>query len=241
MTALQIELLKLKKLANYIMLGLLLLLVVGVAAITFHQLNKMPEPPGVLLFWDMQASFVDLILAIFIIMNIGKEYSDNTLRRTIIDGMTRDGFFKSKVLLLLLSVVVFYIIPKIVLLTGGLISGHSSEVNAYLTVPVIITSFIKILAAGIFAFFLAFVTRSIALGIVFYFVWGNVVESILVMLEKFFTTWTFDLKNYLPVASVDAALNTNLAVEAQTIIIASGYLLIMLVVPYILLLKRDIK
>lgn len=240
---LSIEAVKLKRPANFILLGLLLLIYLGMTFGAFYKFSieiSGEDSKGLFEYIiSIESRFTAFFTAIFIIMNIGKEYSDGTLRKNMIDGFTRDNFYKGKLLMLLLVIIIIYIFGKLVLITGGLIVGELKECLEFLTLPVIINSFLRIVTTGFFAFFLIFLTRSITISIVVYFVW-SIIETLAVEFFKF----VFDIKGldkFLPQSSIQGVISTGSIIDTSAVVIACFYIFLMLFIPYYLLLKRDIK
>lgn len=240
----QIEFIKLQRPANFVLLGLMLLIYISISAIYFY--NFQTEQSGsdiknVLLknLIQMESGFISFFIVIFIIMNVGKEYSDNTLRKNIIDGYAREQFFTGKLLVLLICVSLVLLLGKITMLTGGLAIGHYEETLQFLTPSVLINSFMKLLSTGIFALFLIFLTRNITISIIFYFLWSSVESIAGFVLAKVFNIE--NIQSYLPISSMNSVLTENQIIHTPTIIIATLYLFVMLFTSYYLLLKRDIK
>jgi ABC-2 type transport system permease protein len=235
----RIETLKLNRPANFVLLGLMLLVYLGIVFMQFANVKINEGDVTAALFegiLKLEGSIIGLFLAIFVMMNIGKEYSDGTLRKNIIDGYTRDQFFIGKLMILLVVCILSFILGKAVLLIGGYFIGHFDESVKFLTLPVLINSFMQIFSTGIWALFLIFLTRNTTISIVIYFVW-TIVESIIVLIAKF---KGFELQQYLPLGSIENALARDEHIHIYTPIIAATYFFLMLFIPYMLLLKRDI-
>ena len=238
-----IESLKLLRPGNYILLSLFLLLYTGGFITSFYLFKKNEDDFSIddLInrLSSMEAGLIGFFMVIFVIMNIGKEYSEKTLRKNIIDGYTRDQFFIGKLLLLLIFIIAAFIFGKLTLLLGGLALDNLQNTIALFTPPFLINSFIDILYSGIFALFLIYLTRDITISIVIYFVWGAI-EGLIIGIQQFFEG-LIGIEQFMPLASINIVLTTTEIINFQSIIITTLYILIMLSIPYYLFLKRDIK
>ena len=238
-----IELVKLLRPGNYILLSLFLLLYTGGFITSFYLFKKNEDDFSIddLInrLSSMEAGLIGFFMVIFVIMNIGKEYSEKTLRKNIIDGYTRDQFFIGKLLLLLIFIIAAFIFGKLTLLLGGLALDNLQNTIALFTPPFLINSFIDILYSGIFALFLIYLTRNITISIVIYFVW-RAIEGLIIGIQQFFEG-LIGIEQFMPLASINIVLTTTEIINFQSIIITTLYILIMLSIPYYLFLKRDIK
>ena len=238
-----IELVKLLRPGNYILLSLFLLLYTGGFITSFYLFKKNEDDFSIddLInrLSSMEAGLIGFFMVIFVIMNIGKEYSEKTLRKNIIDGYTRDQFFIGKLLLLLIFIIAAFIFGKLTLLLGGLALDNLQNTIALFTPPFLINSFIDILYSGIFALFLIYLTRDITISIVIYFVW-RAIEGLIIGIQQFFEG-LIGIEQFMPLASINIVLTTTEIINFQSIIITTLYILIMLSIPYYLFLKRDIK
>lgn len=238
-----IESLKLLRWGNYILLSLFLLLYTGGFITSFYLFKKNEDDFSIddLInrLSSMEAGLIGFFMVIFVIMNIGKEYSEKTLRKNIIDGYTRDQFFIGKLLLLLIFIIAAFIFGKLTLLLGGLALDNLQNTITLFTPPFLINSFIDILYSGIFALFLIYLTRNITISIVIYFVW-RAIEGLIIGIQQFFEG-LIGIEQFMPLASINIVLTTTEIINFQSIIITTLYILIMLSIPYYLFLKRDIK
>ena len=236
-----IEFLKLKRRGNFILLALMLLVYIGGSAIEIYQFEKGQNIISfVKTMNSMAESLIGFFLVIFIIMNIGNEYSEGTLRKNIIDGYTRSQFFTGKLLLLLVITIGAYILGKFTLLIGGVVLNNFQNVLALFTPSFLINSFIKLLYSGIFALCLIYLTRNTTISIVIYFIWGTI-ENIVILLGHFKKNMDPGLERFMPLTSIGNVLTTTELITISSIIISVVYVFVMLFLPYYFLLKRDIK
>ena len=237
-----IEFIKLRKPANYILLGLLLLLFVLIAVVGL-KMSISVEPPSNETTFNQVGSFglsiSKLLVTLFIIINIAGEYTDRSLRKSVIDGQLREDFYKGKFILLLLVSLFVFVLNVLNLLFESGLSGHLNETFALFTPAFLIDSFLRIVFAGIWGFFLVFITQSVAISLVIYFVWG-VVESLLIMIPQL-TGSNINLSKYLPIAGLEHAFAANSVIPVYSLILPMVYIFLMLFGSYFLLIKRDIK
>ena len=243
MNLLSIELIKTKRLGNYIMLGIVLLISILLSAFYFHILSKHHVTGAANSLFGLDAfqnTIVSFVFVVFVIMNIGKEYTDKTLRRAIIDGYNRDLFFTGKIIITLTFTVILFVLLKLVLVSCALITGQASLLTDYLTFPILVNQFLSLLTNGIIGFFLVFLTQSVAISIIIYFVWITLENILASMLPQVWDGWQPDYINYFPLKVIQKMFSPAVA-DTQVIVMAMIYLTIMLVLPYFLFLKRDIK
>lgn len=239
---LSIEFIKLLTRTYFILFSLMILVFGGISGMLFYVFQK-PESKLTISdflipnFFGMQEQILSFSILIFMMMNIGKEYTDKTLKKNIIDGYTRHQFFTGKLFLLFVSSLLLFVFGKIVLLTDGLFVGHFKEILLLLTPTILITSFMKIFSIGIFAFFLIFLTKNIVVSIVIYFFW-EILEKIIINLHQLFEFPK--IESYFPLNSMKNVLTQTETIHTSSIIIAVLYLAVMFLTSYYLLLKRDI-
>jgi len=241
MRALQIEFIKLLRPSTYILWGLVLLYFIGNGQFMLQLSNAGLDKAMVL--HAMDAGQVDTVLlilfGIFFIMNIGKEYSENTLRRSIIEGYTRSKFFTGKLLFLLVASVGVLLLQKLVFLISAGIAGGFKDAMDSFTVAGVLAQLFRIVFNAIFAFFLVFVTRSIAFSIVTFIFW-NWGEGALQLFLKFKFPES-DYGMYLPFNALGHIVGADGAFDYKFVLLASAYMVAMVVAAYGLLANRDIK
>lgn len=263
MRALQIEFIKLLRPSTFVLSGIMLVLFLLIAGIQYKissgnnvndsravssstanadaaKTNIEVDMVAVMKAIDSsQMGIVYTIFSIFIMMNIGKEYSENTLRRSVIEGYTRDQFFAGKLLLLLFTAVFVLLLQKIFLLASAAVAGHYKESLDYINAQVMMEGFLKTMFYGVFGLFLVFITRSITISVVIYFVWETIETGPLALLK--FKYPDMDWVYYLPLSGLKNTLAGTEYIALQLLLIPVAYQLVMLLSSYFLLLKRDIK
>jgi len=239
MKALQIEYIKLFRPYAYIIAGLLLLAFI-LRAVFMLQLSAAIDKEMVMKALDAgQVETIYTLFSIFMIINIGKEYSENTLRRSVIEGYTRTQFFTGKILLVIAAGVFALVLQKLVFFISAASAGLMKEALDCLTMAGVFIPLLKVIFYGLFALFLVFVTRSIAFSIVLSIFWGPG-ES----LVHFYLKYKFpeaDYGSYLPMASLAQTLGADGLIAVKFVLISIAYQLAMVVSSYGLLANRDIK
>jgi hypothetical protein len=140
--------------------------------------------------------------------------------------------------MVLVALFVFTLFVVLLLLSNGL-SSSAEPARSQITAGILVNSFLKLLLAGAWGFFLVFLMRGLGLSIVVYFAWG-IVEGLLTSLPRFFDIG-FSFERYLPRTSIEKALESSRIIPVNELILPGIYILLLLLVPYYLLIRRDIK
>lgn len=243
MKPLRIEWLKLGRTSTYILFGLMLFFAAAFTVLMVYMVHKNMDKGYIPIIARSEHSMLTFLLVIYLCINIGREYSENTLRRSIIEGYTRHQYYMGKLLLVLLCALFVTALLLISVAIAGVISGHFEMMKGIFSPVSIINFFAGFFAAGVFAFFLSFLTRNIAISIVLYFLWG-LLESLVSAFQQMAGSKAvsdIDFYHFLPRASVDKVLNANETVAVYFVFVAVFYLLLMMIIPYLLFVNRDIK
>mgnify|MGYP005855839403 CR=1 FL=1 len=250
-TIFAIERIKLGRLGNYILLSLMIVLNLAISLLLFYQFNS-SENETVPIFdisrqiLQAQSGIASILISIFIILNIGKEYQNGTLRKNLIDGYSRNDFYIGKLLILLTGVLLAFIIGIISLFLGSLIFHSLNDFANMISISFLINFLVEIFYDGLFALFLVVVSKKISLSLVFYFLWG-MIEGIAVGIQSTYInnnegeTPFILLNEYLPKASLKLVLKLTDLVEPKAILITSVYIFLFTFLPYFLFRKSDIK
>lgn len=127
-------------------------------------------------------SFGKFFLAIIIINNISNEYSFGTFKQNVIDGLTKNEFMQSKVLMnFLFAFTSTLFVFAIVMILGGIFSDQFDIFNG---IEFIAGYFVEIFAYIVLAMFLSFLFRKSVFAILSLFVLF-IGESILRVIEYF--------------------------------------------------------
>lgn len=251
-TLFAIERIKLARPGNYILLGLMIVLNLAIAILYFYDFSSSENKAN--LFSDLgqeiiaaQTSLSSLLISIFLILNISKEYQDGTLRKNLIDGLNRNDFYIGKITILTTCCLTAFIIGIVSLLIGSLVFNHLNDFISILSTSFLINFFVKLFYAGIFAVFLIFITKKLSTSLVLYFLW-SMIEGIIIGFQSVFVNFDEEgeapsilWNEYLPKSSFNEVLKLSDLVEPKAVIISSIYILIFTFLPYFLFLKSDIK
>lgn len=126
------------------------------------------------------ASWFNLILAIFIIVITGNEFSFKTFRKTHIDGLSRHQLVAGKVIVMLMaSIYCFVLVFITILLTGFIKSGFTGLSAAFENSYYLFIYFIQAFAYMSVGFFVAVIVKNTGLSILFFILYFFPVEPIL--------------------------------------------------------------
>lgn len=147
--------------------------------------------------------YFNLGLGILVILLIGNEFSFNTARQNVIDGLRRHDLVVSKYLVVLLLVAVSVLIMAII----GVLLGVINSVNYNLSLMVKDTGYLLGFGAHTFALlslaaFIAYLFRKTAIAILFFLSYAVFVEAIFRgIIDAGFT-------KYFPSKSINSIINT---------------------------------
>ncbi|MEQ8909695.1 MAG: ABC transporter permease [Vicingaceae bacterium] len=242
------ELLKLPSRGNYILLAILLLIYLGMSYGLYAALSSEQEVS----FFDLgkqlleaQFSLAGILVSIFLISNIGKEFKDGTLRKNIIDGYSRNDFYVGKIVLLLGSVAMAYLLAIFCLFLVSALSGQVDDFTTNLNLQFVLNYILKLSYSALWASFLIFLFRKLTISLVLYFVW-SIIEAVIFqvqqgMREDLNLPADFNIQDYLPRSSLSQTLNVGTIVDPSHLIVTSIYVILFLFLPYYLFTKADIK
>ncbi len=124
--------------------------------------------------------FLKIFLALIILYFITNEFTNNTIRQNIMNGMSRNSFILSK----LLFVMVLSVFSALVLLFSGFVLGmlHTENVTGALMIEkagFVAAYFLEVFTFGVMAMFFGFLIRKPMLSIGALAVYYYIVEPIL--------------------------------------------------------------
>ncbi|WP_170227120.1 ABC transporter permease subunit [Luteibaculum oceani] len=242
---LAIELVKFKVPVNYITFAIYVGLMVLFSALTVSETfggiqvqggTSNPDSTGVL---SLQMSFLRLLLAVVIIVNIGKEFARGTVKKNLIDGLTRTQWYTGKLLasfVIYIAVFLFGVILYFV--TGSLVEGID---KAYENYPIIdiARDFAVYFFYTAMIFGIAIITRNVSLGFVVY-IFLSVLESIInFALQRMFGT-EFNFLPFLPSGSA-SSLDQIPMEEPLFLLVTIAYFVLFIVVSFLSFTKKDLK
>ncbi|MDP1621668.1 MAG: hypothetical protein Q8M08_04935 [Bacteroidales bacterium] len=199
--------------------------------------------------------YVLIFPAIVIIILITNEFTFKTIRQNVINGMSKAEFLASKLLL----IVLISLVMTILLTFGAFIIGISN--TSGLTPAVIAEKsifilgfFIAILTFQVFALFFGFLLRNTGLAIALFTLYVFIVEPIVYYFLKSPIVFKNTIYTYLPVNSVlrvseypaipvlkkVMGLNLQDSISLTSCCIPLGYAVIMIVIVYWALVKKDL-
>ncbi len=191
------------------------------------------------------ASFFKIILAIIIIIFITNEFTYNTIRQNIINGLSRFDFLLSKlwsVLLLSVFSTGFVFILGLIL---GLLNSSDTSINIIFSkTEFILAHFIQVFAYLTFAVFISILLKKAGLSIALFLLYWFPVEPIISFILP------HKVAVYLPLKSMNNLIQfpfkqyVNLPVQQSIactdIIITIIYAAIFICLTYLILKKRDL-
>ncbi len=159
---------------------------------------------------DVFKQFSKIYLPITVIILAASEFTFKTARQNVIDGLSKEAFFTSKVILLLYSALTYFFIFFITVLIFGYIGTEKKE-NAEALIrasewQLFGMYFIVLVGYGAIALFFAFVTRSSGSGLAFALLYTLIIENLLGLAMGLSDTLKSFVK-YLPTKVLDELLN----------------------------------
>jgi ABC-type transport system involved in multi-copper enzyme maturation permease subunit len=138
------------------------------------------------------AAILKIFLMLVIVSMMSNEYSNNTLKQNLIDGLSKQEFVLSKFYTVILFALVSTIFVGLTTLILGLIYSDYTEFAIVITdLNYLLAYFIKLVAFFSFGLFLGVLVKRSAFAIGLLFIWF-IVESIFIGLMK----WNWKIPNY---------------------------------------------
>ncbi|PIQ25613.1 hypothetical protein COW36_21465 [bacterium (Candidatus Blackallbacteria) CG17_big_fil_post_rev_8_21_14_2_50_48_46] len=192
------------------------------------------------------ASWFNLLLYFFVILLVTNEFQFRTLRQNIIDGLSRSEVLIGKLLLLLLFTLVSTLLVAVVAFGCGLAYGNGFDpATAFDKINYLALFFLQCYATLIFALFLSLLVQKQGLTIIVYLFYSLVIEPVL-----HYRILPQGWGEYLPMKIISElipnplpallGLGVTRTVELQTILIALGYMVLMVVASWGWLHWRDL-
>ncbi|MDO4728749.1 MAG: ABC transporter permease subunit [Bacteroidota bacterium] len=133
------------------------------------------------------ASILKIFLAIVIVTMVSNEYTYNTLKQNLIDGLSKKEFLMSKYLVVALFVVLSVLLVMILSLVLGFVYSNYTEIAIVFTdIDYLLAYAVKLCAFFSFCIFLGMLIKRSALALGFLALW-NFVELIIMGIVKFST------------------------------------------------------
>lgn len=158
------------------------------------------------------ASWFNLLLAILVIVLVGNEFSFNTFRQHVIDGLSRNDLFLGKgIVILLIAVYGFLLVLLSSLIFGFIFSKDISFAIVFKNSYLLIVYFIQAIAYMTMGLFLAILLKNNALSIVIFILYFALIEPII---RSFFSQ---GVRRFFPVKII-----SNLTPAPEFLTITSG-------------------
>lgn len=192
------------------------------------------------------AGFLKFILAIFVIISITGEISYNTLRQSVMNGLSRADFIASK---LSMIVLISFISTLFIFLTSlilGLISTPEVEMHDLIKYSGFVPAYFLLLTAYmIFAMLIGLLIKRAGLAMGLMFLYTLIIEP--VVLLRIHTAW---IKGLFPIKAINNLIHMPFGkyalreiqdyVSFKEILIVVAYMAIFIWCTYLLLKKRDL-
>jgi len=217
---------ELKKVLSYktfwIILGLYFLFLAGGIIMAEYIVNAMvddvnrrlpiPLPHAVLFnfpdIWQNLTFFASIryvliFPAILIIILITNEFTNKTIRQNIVNGLSRNEFVTSKLMMVfLLSFVITLILAIVMLILGLTNSDTQSLTMIFDKLSFVLGFFIQMISFLSIAFFFGFLFRHTGLAIALFTLYALIMEPVIYFILRAPFMWENTVYTYLPVNSV---------------------------------------
>jgi hypothetical protein len=199
--------------------------------------------------------FVLIFPAIIIMILITNEFTFRTIRQNIINGMSKAEFIISKLMIIFIMAAITTVVLGVGAFIIGLSHSGFQEVNFVSKgIPFTLGFFVSTFSFLIFAFFLAFILRSTGLSIAIFTLYALIIEPIVYFFLKSPIVFKNKIYTYLPVnTAISVAeypaipflkkmmgLELQRGVSLSSCLIPLGYSLVMIVIVYWVLSKKDL-
>lgn len=176
--------------------------------------SRMPIPfPHIAIYyfpdvWQNVAFFASIryvliFPAIIMIILITNEFTYKTIRQSIINGMSKNEFLVSKLMIILLIAIVITVILTAGTFFIGLSHSGLSEVNFFSKgIPFMTGFFISLLCYMIYAFFCGFILRNTGLAIAIFTLYSLIIEPVIYFFFRAPFMFENKIYTYLPVNAV---------------------------------------
>lgn len=218
--------------AQYLTFGL------SAGATQLTEADKLTEVSNTYATYFRSVSFIPSIFVVFlVVINMGSEFMQGTLRRNIIDGCSRYEFFLGKLYAMLLIAGLVLLLSVLEIVLVGFRFGHSlGDLLSALRWSELVRWQLLFSAYAMIGFLIACLVRNSATGIVL-FLGSMVAEKLFSVIGTFSSK--IDIEPYLPYFVIDQMVSVSSLSWGQVLLIAL-YMLLMLGASLMLLLKRDL-
>lgn len=193
---------------------------------------------------------ITILLSIIIVVNIGQEWEEKTMRQNIIDGLSRNEYFASKLLL----IVAFSLLSTLLLLVMGLILGfsfsHDTSISAIVGhIDFLFGYFLHVLLQLNLAFLVINLLRKVGLTIVLFLIYWFFLEPMVNGILSI--TMPFNVGQFLPLEAASNLLPWPFSkyvltptiehISSQSVWIALGWIAITVFLNRQLTIRRDLR
>jgi ABC-2 type transport system permease protein len=147
--------------------------------------------------------FVLIFPAITVIILITNEFANKTVRQNIVNGMSRNEFILSKLMLVFVLAGGITVILTLVMFILGLTHSDSQSMAMMFNRFSFVFGFlVQMLTYLCYAFFVAFILRNTGLAIALFTLYTIIIEPVIYFLLRAPFMWENTVYTYLPVNSV---------------------------------------
>ncbi len=195
--------------------------------------------------------FVTAFLCIIVIVNVGQEWEEKTIRQNVIDGLSRNQYFFSKTILLL---ILSFISTLGVFLLGFILgSTSSSEVNVFSSVDFILAYWLHLFLHMNVSMIFVNLFRKVGITILIFLIYVYFIEPIAVGIldGAVGTLGPIDAGTIMPIESSWDLIPFPLGryfmfytadyVKLANVVVALGWTAILMFLNSLLTTKRDLR
>lgn len=246
---LAIELVKFKAPLNIVLLSIYALVLMGVSAIALKYGGSITvdantpgnavEGSGAGSVVRVQVMLLNLLMAVIIIFNIGREFAHGTVKKNIIDGLKRSHWILGKTLasyMVYLGIFVFGLV--LYFATGTLIAGWGAAYADY-GIGYITQDFFTYLYSTAFIVAVALLARNIAIGFIV-FIFFSAFEYVLSLALVQITGEFQNYRLYMPSGAV-GIIKSYETIDKAKLLIPAVYFVLFTVIPLVVFSRKDIK
>ncbi len=163
----------------------------------YHQMVKYGSDIDVSNLVFMYATFISIVMAIFVSLFLGVEYSDGTIRNKITIGHSRLNIYLSNLILVIFSSLYSYLLYSIIIIALGLplFSIFSMSISSFL-LKLILIILIMISECCIFTFITMLISNKTIIAVV------NIMTSFGLMMFSLYCYSSLNAPQYIDVAQI---------------------------------------
>ena len=180
-----------------------------------------------------------LLMSIFILNNTGNDFNENSYRKNLADGMTKQDYSKGKFLLIIFFTIFVITFTLFVYFLFGSFTFNMTftQLTSYISAISLINQFIALFYAGLFGLFFFLVFRNRIIGLVFIPFWGFT-EFIFFILENSGTIKLYI--DYMPLKACYNLYNSHVF-DLKALVVVVVISAIFIITSWLSLYKREVK